>query len=148
MTVLHSILLVVFFAPLSPLREQPTSSPERPRFGVCQREGAKIAGEKPTPAGKVTRAPRKIRDMFPRYPTLPLGTQISAGGVWAGELLLGKDGKVAHVWTIREIRFTPPFPAFNESIVAALRQWEFEPLVVDSRAVPACMTVTMNIDWQ
>jgi Glyoxalase-like domain len=34
---------------------------------VCQREGGKIAGEKPVGIGKIIRAPRKIRDVRPRY---------------------------------------------------------------------------------
>jgi Glyoxalase-like domain len=34
---------------------------------VYQREGGKIAGEKPVAIGKIIRAPRKIRDVRPRY---------------------------------------------------------------------------------
>jgi len=68
--------------------------------------------------------------------------------MWIGELLVGFDGKVAHVWTLRDVRFTPPFPAFNAAIVAAIQQWEFEPVVVESKPTPICITATMTIDWQ
>jgi hypothetical protein len=26
--------------------------------------------------------------------------------------------------------------------------WEFEPLTIESTAVPGCLTVTFRIDWQ
>lgn len=30
----------------------------------------------------------------------------------------------------------------------AIRQWEFEPLLVQGKAMPACMSVTVNINWR
>ena len=140
-----SVAIAVFTRPL-PMVAQSTGRRTLSRFGVCQREREKSAGAKPVSIGKAVRTPRKIRDVRPRYPKLPPGT--SGSGIWAGELLLDTHGKVSRLWTVREVRFTPPFPKFNDAIVEALRQWEFEPLVVDSRPVPVCMTVTINIDWE
>jgi hypothetical protein len=60
-------------------------------------------------------------------------------------LLLHTKGKAFQVWPIREVQLTPAFPPFNESILATIRQWEYEPLV-ESQAVPWCVTVTVNID--
>jgi outer membrane biosynthesis protein TonB len=113
--------------------------------GVCQRESAAIAGRKGVLVGDKIAEPRKIRDAKPNYPTFPPGTVGS--GVWVGEALIGSDGKIARVWTIREITIKPPLPAFNQAIVNAMRQWEFEPARVDDVAVPLCMTVTIAIDW-
>jgi hypothetical protein len=112
---------------------------------VCQREGAKIARANPVVPGKAVRPPKKTRNVNPRYPDLPEGTTIS--GIWIGEALVDTKGKVPQVWPIRELRLTPSFPPFNESIAAAIRQWEYEPLVVDSHAVPWCMTVSVNVDF-
>jgi hypothetical protein len=42
----------------------------------------------------------------------------------------------------------PPFPAFNEAIVTAIRQRILEPLLLAKKAVPVCMTVTVNINFQ
>jgi hypothetical protein len=92
------------------------------------------------------RAPKKLRDVPPKYPELPPGTVGS--GMWLGEVLINNTGKVAHVWPIREVRFVPPFHAFNDAITDAVRQWEFEPLVVQGKAMPVCMTVTVNINWK
>jgi hypothetical protein len=41
------------------------------------------------------------------------------------------------VWTIRAVKFTPPFPQFNHAIVDAIKQWRFEPLMVERRPVPS-----------
>ena len=64
----------------------------------------------------------------PAYPDLPAGTR--SRGMWIGEMLLDTDGNVSHVWTIRQPRLTPSFPAFNRAIVDAVRQWQSEPFIV------------------
>lgn len=92
------------------------------------------------------RPPKKVRDVRPTYPELPPGTRSS--GMWIGEILLDTHGKVSHIWTIRQARLTPPFPAFNKAILDAVRQWQFEPFVVESQARPICMTVSVNINWR
>lgn len=68
--------------------------------------------------------------------------------MWLGEMLINNSGKIARVWTLREVRFVPPFPAFTNAITDAIQQWEFEPLLVQGKAMPVCMTVAINIDWQ
>lgn len=137
------LLLGCFLAGFPRLSPSPPLS-QLPRFGVCQREGSKIAGAKPVVPGKSTRTPKRTRYVSPRYPQLPEDTTLS--GIWIGEVLVDTKGKVAQVWPIREVRLTPAFPPFNESIVAAIQQWEYEPVIVESLAVPWCMTVTVNID--
>ena len=110
------------------------------------RDGEKLAGEAPVLAGKAARPPRKILDAPVKFPEQPAGTVGS--GVWIGEVLIGRDGKVLRVWPIREVRFTPPFPSFNAAIVDAAKRSVYEPVTVDSRAVPFCMTMTVNINWR
>jgi TonB family protein len=114
--------------------------------GVCEREAEKLLGQKAVRIGRSTRAPKKLRHVPPKYPELPPGTQ--ASGVWLGEILIDNSGKISRVWTLREVRFVPPFPAFNNAIADAIQKWQFEPLLVQGKATPACMTVTINIDWQ
>ena len=116
------------------------------RPGVCEREGESVLGQKPVRVGGSIAAPRKVRDVSPKYPELPPGTTV--GGIWVGEALVDTSGKVYRVWPIREIRVKPPFPAFNSAITDAIRQWEFEPLLVQGNSVPGCMTVTVNINLQ
>lgn len=116
------------------------------RSGVCEREAEKLLGQKAARIGRSARAPKKLGHVPPNYPELPPGTQ--ASGVWLGEILIDNSGKIARVWALREVRFGPPFPAFNNAIADAIQQWQFEPLLVQGTATPACMTVTINIDWQ
>jgi hypothetical protein len=61
--------------------------------------------------------------------------------------LLDAKGRVSSVWATRKVKLTPSFPPFNQAIVDAIREWQFEPVVVNGRPMPACMTVTVTIDW-
>jgi len=113
--------------------------------GVCQRQGVAIVGVTPVRVGKSIRAPKKTQNASPRFPTLPAGTRGS--GIWAGEVLLDTKGHVSRVWATREVKLTPPFPAFNQAVVDAIRAWRFEPLSVNGKPMPACMPLTVTIDW-
>ena len=116
------------------------------RTGVCDREAERLLDQKPVRIRGSVRAPKKIRDVRPKYPQFPPGT--TGSGMWMGEALVNNSGNVVRVWPIREVEFKPPFPSFNNAIRDAIRQWEFEPLIVQGKPVPVCMTVTVNIDWQ
>lgn len=117
-----------------------------PQFGICEREAPGIVGMKPTKIGGQVRSPKKLRDVTPNYPDQPAQTRGS--GMWAGEVLIDAKGKISHVWTIRQVNFKPPFPEFNQSIVEAIRHWEFEPTIIGNAPTPVCMVVTMNINWK
>jgi hypothetical protein len=90
--------------------------------------------------------PRKIGDAAPKFPAIPTRTVVHAD-VHVYELLIGADGKVSTIWTLRATRFEPAFPAFNQAIVGAFRRWQFQPYHVNGVATPLCMSVTMNVDW-
>jgi outer membrane biosynthesis protein TonB len=125
---------------------QKSPTPPVPKAGVCLREGAKLGGPQPVQIGRVVRAPKKIKDVPPDWPELPRSTTV--GGVWVGEVLIDYKGRVAEVWPTRSFRLHPPFPAFNEAVVTAIRQWIFEPLLLEKKAVPVCLTVTVSINLQ
>jgi hypothetical protein len=131
-----------------PDRAQSSDSTEKgaTRPGICEREAEKRVGQKAVRIAGSVRAPRKLRDVPPKYPEQPRGTVGS--GMWLGEALISNTGRVAHVWPIREVKFVPPFPAFNNAITDAMKQWEFEPLLVQGKPSAFCMTVTVNINWQ
>lgn len=113
--------------------------------GVCEREAAELLGQKTVSIGGSIRPPKKLRSVAPKYPELPSGT--TGSGMWIGEVLVNNAGKVAHVWPIREVTLKPPFPAFNNAIVDAIRGWEYEPVLVDGKPSPFCMTVSTNIHF-
>jgi hypothetical protein len=60
---------------------------------------------------------------------IPDGT--SGGGVWIGEVLIDTLGRVANVWTIREVKLKPAAPALNKAITDAVLKWQFAPAVAD-----------------
>jgi hypothetical protein len=110
--------------------------------GVCERDAEKVTGEKPVRLGGDVRAPRRIRKAFPPYPETP---GIVGQGSWQGEILIDSSGKVARVWPLREITFTPPLPSYNQAIVDAVQPWEYEPLLVEGTPMPFCTTVSMAV---
>jgi hypothetical protein len=116
------------------------------RPGVCDRDAEKLLNQKPVRIKSSARAPKKTRDVQPKYPELPPGT--TGRGMWMGEALIDSSGRVVRVWPVREVEFTPPFPSFNRAIADAIRQWEFEPLIEQAKPTPVCMTVTVNINWR
>jgi hypothetical protein len=117
-----------------------------PSHGVCEREAGQLVGRNAVRPGGKIRAPKKIHNVSPVYPTFPAGT--TGRGMWVGEALIDSRGKISQVWTIREVEITPPLPAFDKAITDAIRQWEFEPLRANKVAVPVCLTVTVNINWK
>jgi hypothetical protein len=55
---------------------------------------------------------------------------------------------VRAVWTLRPLRFEPAWPEFDDAIAAGIRQWTYEPSIVDGQATPVCLTVSVSINWK
>ena len=117
----------------------------KPRWGVCEREAETLLGQKAVKIGGSVGIPRKLPSKTPKYPEPPAGT--IGSGTWLGEVLVNASGKVTQVWPIREVRFKPPFPAFNKAIEDSIRRWEYEPILVNGTPTPFCMTVSHNANW-
>jgi hypothetical protein len=122
-----------------------SGNPNKARAGACEREAEKLTGQKTVRIGGAIRAPKQLRQVSPNYPTQP-GTTVGTGA-WIGEALVNSSGKVVKVWPIREVTFTPPFPAFNKAIVDEIHRREYEPLIVGGKPSPFCMTVSVQINW-
>jgi outer membrane biosynthesis protein TonB len=105
----------------------------RKRFKIA---AARIGGD--------VKPPRKLIDAHPDYANFPPDTTVS--GMWIGEALVGDDGSVVDIWVIREPRLKPHSDALNRAILNAIKKWKYDPVIVDGKEVPFCMTVTVNID--
>jgi hypothetical protein len=127
------------------LAQTPAVAPLSP-MGICSREGAKLVGTQPIEARGKVNMPRAIKRVRPQPPPLPEGTTVVTNH-WIGEVLIDAKGHLEEVWTIKEPKLTPAFPAVTEAIVAAIRGWEWEPLVVDKKARPFCTIMTLRVDW-
>ena len=136
LAVVSLIILDIHPAAIAQIRASNDSN-----VSACEREIKKLG---PRRLGEKIRQPRKTRDASPAYPPIPEGT--TGGGVWIGEVLIDSRGKVSGVWTIREVKLTPPIPSFNKAIIDAVAKWEFSPAAVDNVPVPICMTVAVNVN--
>jgi len=96
-------------------------------FGVARAEMGGIRGP--------TNAPRKIRDVAPIYPEAARQAKVS--GIVILELQLDLNGSVTDVRVLRSI------PLLDAAAIEAVRQWQYEPMIVNGKAIPIPLTVTV-----
>jgi protein TonB len=82
--------------------------------------------------------PRLIRRVEPRYPEIALHANIH--GVVILEAMTDIHGRVIDVRVLRSI------PLLDEAVVEAVRQWIYEPLLVNGRPRPVTFTVTVRFE--
>ncbi|MCY3845008.1 MAG: energy transducer TonB [Acidobacteria bacterium] len=80
--------------------------------------------------------PRRTHDVPPVYPAGARAAR--AQGVVILEATIGPTGEVVDIEVLRSV------PELDEAAVTAVRQWRYEPTLVDGVAVPVLMTVTVN----
>lgn len=85
-------------------------------------------------------APKKVQDVRPAFPKEAEAVDLS--GVVIVELFLDETGTVVDARPLRAI------PMLHEAAMAAVKRWQFEPTMVDGKAVPARLTVTVNFTLQ
>jgi 3-phytase len=81
--------------------------------------------------------PKKIKDVAPAPSQAVLA---EVGGVAILEVLINEEGAVESACVLRGLR-----PDVDRQVVAAVRQWRFEPARVDGKPVPVIMTVTDEV---
>ncbi len=84
--------------------------------------------------------PKKERDVRPSFPKEAQAVELS--GVVIVELFLDETGAVT------DARFTRPIPMLDEAAMEAVKQWRFQPTIIDGRPVPTRLTVTVNFTLQ
>jgi TonB family protein len=99
----------------------PRDSFPRPRIDGAVRIGGQI------------RAPAKLRHVPPVYP------DGSSSGVVILRALIGPDGYVRETEVLRD-----PSAALSQAAVDAVKQWEFEPTLLNCVPVPVRMVVTVQ----
>jgi periplasmic protein TonB len=90
-------------------------------------------------AGNI-RAPAKVRNVQPEYPLIAQRARVQ--GVVILEARIGTTGKVEDVRVLRSI------PLLDQSAIDAVRQWEYQPTLLNGVPVPVIMTVTVNFTLQ
>lgn len=86
--------------------------------------------------GGEIKTPRKLRDVKPVYPPIALDAKVA--GMVIIEALIDPQGHVRDAQVLRSI------PLLNEAALDAVKQWQFEPTLMNGVAMPVVMTVTVN----
>jgi len=95
---------------------------------------------KPVRVGGNIKAPRKVKDAAPSYPDI--AKQARVQGVVILEAIIDPAGNVTNVRVLRSI------PLLDQSAIAAVKQWKYEPTMLNGVPVPIVMTVTVNFALQ
>jgi protein TonB len=80
--------------------------------------------------------PAKTRNVDPIYPRVAQSARVS--GVVILEAVIGADGRVTDVKVLRSVAL------LDDAAIAAVRQWEYTPTMLNGSPVPVIMTVTVN----
>jgi periplasmic protein TonB len=83
-------------------------------------------------------APKLVHRVAPEYPALAAMTRIH--GVVVLEATVDEAGRVQDVSILRGQ------PILQEAAVAAVRQWRYQPLLLNGEATPFILTVTLNFN--
>jgi protein TonB len=98
----------------------------------------------PAPAPRIVRiggsiaAPRLVRRVDPAYPALALAARLSAAVQLEAEV--DARGEVARV------RVERGHPLFDEAAVAAVRQWRYQPLLLNGAPTAFVLSVTVSFN--
>lgn len=90
--------------------------------------------------GGQIRNPAKTRDVRPVYPPIAVASRVE--GRVTIEAIIGADGRVKDATVLRSI------PLLDQAALAAVRQWQFTPTLLNGVPVPVIMTVTVNFTLQ
>jgi TonB family protein len=99
-------------------------------------QGGPPSAGAPVRVGGNIRQPLKIADAAPVTPAV--ARQAGITGVVILEITIGTDGR------IREARILRSIPLLDQAALDAVRQWRYEPTLLNGMPVPVIMTVTVN----
>jgi periplasmic protein TonB len=98
--------------------------------------GAGGTGTAPLVVGGDVRPPLKLRHVDPGYPDL--ARRAGVQGAVVIECLIDAAGRVAEARIVRGV------PLLDAAALAAVRQWNYRPTLLNGVAVPVLMTVTVR----
>jgi periplasmic protein TonB len=94
----------------------------------------------PVRVGAGIRTPIKTVDAAPLYPAIARSAHVQ--GVVILEAVLDATGRVDEVRVLRSI------PLLDQAAIDAVRQWRYTPTLLNGRAIPIVLTVTVNFQLQ
>jgi protein TonB len=105
-----------------------------------------LPSEAPPPPARVVRIggqiaqPKLIRQVKPVYPDLAVQSRVSALVILEAEV----DTR-GHVKTVKVLR---GHPLFDENAIEAVKQWRYQPLLLNGEPTGFILTVTVNFNLQ
>ena len=99
-----------------------------------------VGGQAAVRVGGPVRPPAKIHDAKPVYP--PDAFAAGVQGVVVMEAIVDESGGV------KELRVLRGVPMLDQAALDAVRQWRYEPTMLNGVYVPVIMTVTVNFSLQ
>ena len=115
----------------------PARGPYKPRPTNCGPAGVRESS--PPPRAGAVRVGGQIRQPAKLYHVPPVYPEGSPSGVVIMEAVIGANGYVTETKILRD-----PSAALSQSAIDAVRQWVFEPTLLNCVAVPVRMTVTVQ----
>jgi TonB family protein len=100
---------------------------------AAARAKARVA---PLRVGGKIRAPIKVKNVEPVYPAIAKSARVA--GVVTIEATIGEDGKVIDAKVVRSV------PMLDQAALDAVRQWQYQPTLLNGVPVPVVVTVTIN----
>ena len=99
---------------------------------------AKTSAPPPAPVrvGGAVKPPKQVKRVNPEYPVTALSSRVQ--GVVLLEVTIGADGRVS------DVRVTRSIPLLDTAAVEAVRQWVYEPTVVNGRPNPVIISVAVE----
>jgi TonB family protein len=125
---------------------EPSRAPARQTIGGQPAppvvEATQVAPQAPAPirVGGDIREPRKIRDVRPVYPEAARAAGIS--GVVILEATIDPEGMPVNIKVLRSI------PDLDQAAINAVREWRYQPTLLNGVPVAVMMTVTVNFALQ
>jgi hypothetical protein len=108
--------------------------------GRCAAAAKERHGRTPLALGAAgAREPKRTRYVRPGFPSR--WPKACRSTHFLHEFLIGPDGKVDQVWTVRA-----SCREIDKVIVTAIREWEYEPKEVEGKPIPVCVTVQTIVD--
>jgi periplasmic protein TonB len=90
----------------------------------------------PVRAGRGVPIPSKLVDVKPTYP--PLARHLRTQGIVVLDAGIDETGRVVHVRVLQSIAL------LDRAAIDAVRRWRYTPAVLNGRAVPVVLTVTVT----
>lgn len=115
-------------------RERAEAEAARKAKAAAEARTAKLA--KPLRVGGNVRPPVRIKNVSPVYPAIAKSAQVQ--GEVVIEATIDEAGKVADARVMKSV------PLLDQAAVDAVRQWEYQPSLLNGVPTPVVMTVTVK----